>query len=91
MELAIYIALIIISFTLIGLVILQGRTAGLQSRDTSSIYRTKRGLEKTLHQATIVLAVVFLVLALIASLPIFGSSTPATPAATGLSGLLGRF
>ena len=88
MELAIYIALIIISFTLVGLVILQGRNAGLQSRDTSSIYRTKRGLEKTLHQATIVLAVVFLVLALIASLPIFGSPTVAP---VGLAGLLGRF
>ena len=88
MELALYIALIIISFTLVGLVILQGRNAGLQNRDTSSIYRTKRGLEKTLHQATIVLAVVFLVLALITSLPIFGSPTAAP---TGLAGLLGLF
>ena len=80
METALYIALIIISLTLVGLVILQGRTAGLQNRDSSSIYRTKRGLEKTLHQATIVLAAVFLLLALITSLPIFG--TPAVP--TGL-------
>jgi preprotein translocase subunit SecG len=88
LELALYIALIIISFTLVGLVILQGRNAGLQSRDSSSIYRTKRGLEKTLHQATIVLAVVFLVLALITSLPIFGSPTPAP---VGLAGLLGQF
>ncbi|HEU5101679.1 MAG TPA: preprotein translocase subunit SecG, partial [Roseiflexaceae bacterium] len=83
-----YLALIIISITLIGLVILQGRTAGLQNRDTSSIYRTKRGLEKTLHQATIVLAVVFLVLALITSLPIFG--TPSS-APVGLVDLIGRF
>jgi preprotein translocase subunit SecG len=89
LETALYIALIIISFTLVGLVILQGRNAGLQSRDTSSIYRTKRGLEKTLHQATIVLAVVFLLLALITSLPIFG--TPAATPATGLSSLLGLF
>lgn len=85
METALYVAIIIISFTLIGLVILQGRSAGLQNRDTSSIYRTKRGLEKTLHQATIVLAVVFLILALIGSLPIFG--TPTTP--VGLTGWLG--
>ena len=88
MEIALYLALIIISMTLIGLVILQGRTAGLQNRDTSSIYRTKRGLEKTLHQATIVLAVAFLVLALITSLPIFG--TPSS-APVGLADLLGRF
>jgi preprotein translocase subunit SecG len=88
LELALYIALIIISVTLVGLVILQGRSAGLQNRDSSSIYRTKRGLEKTMHQATIVLAVVFLVLALITSLPIFGSPTAAP---LGLAGLLGRF
>jgi preprotein translocase subunit SecG len=88
LEIALYLALIIISLTLIGLVILQGRTAGLQNRDTSSIYRTKRGLEKTLHQATIVLAVVFLVLALISSLPIFGSPSSAP---IGLADLLGRF
>lgn len=84
METALYIALIIISFTLIALVILQGRTAGLQNRDTSSIYRTKRGLEKTMHQATIVLAVLFLVLALITSLPLFDRAAP-----TGLAGWLG--
>lgn len=71
MEVALNVAIIIISFVLIGLVILQGRTAGLQNRDSSSIYRTKRGVERTLHRATIVLAVVFLILALIASLPIF--------------------
>ena len=88
MEIALYLALIIISLTLIGLVILQGRTAGLQNRDTSSIYRTKRGLEKTLHQATIVLAVVFLVLALITSLPIFDAPTAAP---VGMADLLGRF
>ena len=90
METGLYIALIIICFCLIGLVILQGRNAGLQSRDTSSIYRTKRGLEKTIYQTTIVLAVVFMLLALVASLPIFG--TPATPTApTGLLGLPGLF
>ena len=69
METALYIALVILSITLSALVILQGRSAGLQNRDTSSIYRTKRGLEKTLHQATIAVAVAFLLLALITSLP----------------------
>jgi preprotein translocase subunit SecG len=72
-ETALYIAMLIISTVLIVLVVLQARTAGMANRDTSSIYRTRRGLEKTLHQATIALSVVFLLLALITSLPIFGS------------------
>lgn len=76
MEVAFYFAMIILSVVLTLLVVLQARTAGMANRDTSSIYRTRRGLEKTMHQATIILAVVFLVLSLIASLPIFGS-TPA--------------
>jgi preprotein translocase subunit SecG len=58
---------------LTGLVVLQTRAPGMQSRDSSSIYRTRRGLELTLYQATIVVAVVFLLLSLIASLPLFGS------------------
>lgn len=74
MELALYIAMIIICAVLITLVVLQARTAGLSNNDSSSIYRTRRGLEKTLHQATVVLAVAFLLLALITSLPIFGSA-----------------
>ncbi|MBC8161330.1 MAG: preprotein translocase subunit SecG [Roseiflexaceae bacterium] len=84
MEIALYIALLIISFALIGLVILQGKNAGLQNRNTSSIHRTKRGAEKTIHQATVVLAVVFLLLALVASLPIFGTA----PALSSMFGLV---
>jgi preprotein translocase subunit SecG len=92
LETGLYIALIIISIALIGLVILQGRNAGLQARDSSSIYRTKRGLEKTIYQATIALAVAFLLLALITSLPLFGTSTPAPVVApTGQLGLPGQF
>jgi preprotein translocase subunit SecG len=66
--------MIIICVVLITLVVIQARTPGMSNSDSSSIYRTRRGLEKTLHQATIVLAVTFLVLALITSLPIFGSA-----------------
>ncbi len=74
MELALYIAMIIISVMLITLVVIQARTAGMSNNASSSIYHTRRGLEKTMHQATIVLAAVFLLLALITSLPIFGSA-----------------
>jgi len=80
MELALSVALISLGTALTLLVVLQGRNAGLQSNDASSIYKTKRGLEKTIFQLTIVLGVLFLIVALIASLPIFGTS-PATPAA----------
>lgn len=76
MEVALSFAQIIISFVLIALVVLQARSAGMANRDSSSIYRTRRGLEKTMHQATIALAVVFLLLALIMSLPIFGTPLP---------------
>lgn len=71
MEIALFIAILIISVVLVALVVIQSRTLGMANRDTSSIYRTKRGLEKTMHQATIALAAVFLILALITSLPIF--------------------
>ncbi len=80
MELAFNIAIIIMSIILIGLVMLQARSAGMANRDASSIYRTKRGLEKTLHQLTIGVAVLFLVLALIASLPLdIFAAAPAAP------------
>lgn len=71
METAFFIAQIIISTVLITIVVLQARTAGMANRDSSSIYRTRRGLEKTIYQATIVLSVVFLLLALFLSLPFF--------------------
>lgn len=71
MEIALYIAMLVISAVLIALVVVQSRSPGMANRDTSSIYRTRRGLEKTMHQATIALGVTFLLLALITSLPIF--------------------
>lgn len=71
MEIALYIAMMMISAVLIVLVVLQARAPGMANRDTSSIYRTRRGLEKTMHQATISLGVVFLLLALLLSLPIY--------------------
>jgi preprotein translocase subunit SecG len=60
------IALIIISIVLIGLVLLQTRGSGLGSifGGDSGIYRTRRGMEKTLFNMTIVFATLFLVISL---------------------------
>jgi preprotein translocase subunit SecG len=79
-ETALNVVVLILSILLIGLVVIQARTAGLSNRDTSSIQRTRRGLEKTLHQTTIVIATIFLLIALVASLPIFGGGTGLPPA-----------
>jgi preprotein translocase subunit SecG len=73
-EIALYVAMLIVSVVLIALVVIQSRSTGMANRDTSSVQRTRRGLERTMHQATIVLSFVFLLLALITSLPIFGSA-----------------
>ena len=52
---------------LVAVVLLQNRGTGLGASfgGEGNVYRTKRGLEKTLSIATIVLAVVFLATALI--------------------------
>jgi preprotein translocase subunit SecG len=61
------IALIVISIVLIGLVLLQTRGGGLGSifGGDSGIYRTRRGMEKTLFNMTIVFAALFLVISLV--------------------------
>lgn len=81
METALFIAINIIGAMLVILVLIQSKGGGLSQNDSSSIYRTKRGLEKTIHQTTIALAVVFLIIALIASLPLFPApiTAPVTP------------
>ncbi|NJP07953.1 MAG: preprotein translocase subunit SecG [Chloroflexaceae bacterium] len=71
METALFIAIILVATLIILLVIVQARSPGLAGSDASSAYHTKRGLEKTLHQTTIVMSAIFLLLSLIASLPIY--------------------
>ena len=55
---------IVVSSLLIVVVLLQvkgsGFGAALGGMSGGSVYRTKRGLERTLFQATIILAVVFI-------------------------------
>lgn len=67
MDTFLMIAQIIISITLIGIVLLQGQTSGLGSAfgGDAGLYRTRRGVEKTLFNLTIILASVFLILSTI--------------------------
>lgn len=60
-------AMDIVAIALISIVIIQGQTgAGLGAVfGGSDIYRTRRGIEKTLWQVTWALTVVFLILALV--------------------------
>lgn len=60
------IALIAISLTLIGLVMLQVKGGGLGDMfGGSDLYRTRRGVEKTIFQMTVVFSTLFLVVALL--------------------------
>ncbi|MCB0195293.1 MAG: preprotein translocase subunit SecG [Anaerolineae bacterium] len=67
MFISLQIIQIILSITLIVLILLQGKGAGLGGifGGDGGVYRTKRGVEKTLHQATIGLSLLFFVLALV--------------------------
>jgi len=66
MQNVLLIVQIIISAFLVVAIILQNRGGGLGSifGGESAVYRSKRGVEKLLHYATIGLAVVFSVLSL---------------------------
>ena len=63
MELTEYlnIAEILISIALIAIILLQVKGEGVGGLQSGSFVRTRRGLEKTLFQLTIVLVVLFLV------------------------------
>lgn len=60
-----YVAMLLVSAGLIALILLQIRGSSLSGLfgGDGSIYRTKRGVEKTLFNATIGVAVLFFVLA----------------------------
>ena len=73
MDSAINLVMIIVSIVLVLVVLLQTKGSsfsGAFGGDTSSIYRTRRGIEKTLFQFTIVVGVVFALIALISSIVI---------------------
>ncbi|MCR4311795.1 MAG: preprotein translocase subunit SecG [Candidatus Uhrbacteria bacterium] len=56
----------ILGLALMGAILLQARGSGvgLAFGGDSNVYRTRRGIEKKLHTATVVLAVLFLGVAL---------------------------
>ena len=71
METAVNLAMIIVSVVLILVVLLQTKGSsfsGAFGGDTSSIYRTRRGVEKTLFQFTIGLSVAFMIIAVVTSI-----------------------
>lgn len=67
MESIMMIATIIVAITLIAVVLIQGANSGLGSAfgGDSGIYRTRRGVEKTLFTMTISLSVIFLIMSLV--------------------------
>lgn len=63
--------MIIVAIVLILVVLLQTKGSsfsGAFGGDTSSIYKTRRGIEKTLFQFTIGIGVLFVVLAIISGI-----------------------
>lgn len=70
MDIALNLVMILVSAVLILVILLQTKGSsfsGAFGGDSGSIYRTRRGVEKTLFQFTIGLAIVFVVLAIVAS------------------------
>ncbi len=71
METAVDLVMVIISVVLIFVILLQTKGSsfsGAFGGDTSSIYKTRRGVEKTLFQFTIGIAVAFVLLAIVSSM-----------------------
>jgi preprotein translocase subunit SecG len=67
MPIYLVIAQIVIAVALIAVLALQVKGGGLGGifGQADSVYRTRRGVEKTLFQVTIVLAVIFIVLSIV--------------------------
>jgi preprotein translocase subunit SecG len=71
MREALTIVLIILDVIMIGVLLLQARGGGFGGgfgSSDSSIYRTRRGFERTLFQFTIILAVLWVLLSIAAAM-----------------------
>ena len=67
MQIYLNIAQIVLSIALILVILLQVRGGGLGGifGQADTVYRTKRGVEKTLFQLTIVLVVLFIIVSVL--------------------------
>ena len=71
MRTAMNLAQVVLALTLVVLVLLQGKgnsASAFFNREAATTYRTRRGIERTLLQATIVIGVIFCLLSLINNL-----------------------
>ncbi|HAX24556.1 MAG TPA: preprotein translocase subunit SecG [Thermomicrobiales bacterium] len=71
MKFALDLAIIIVSLLLMAVILMQSKGSGFSGAfggDTSSIYRTRRGFERTLYNFTIGIGVVFVILSIIAAI-----------------------
>jgi preprotein translocase subunit SecG len=70
LDFAIDLAIIVVSIMLMAVILMQSKGSGFSGAfggDTSSIYRTRRGFERTLYNFTIGVGVIFVVLSIIAA------------------------
>ena len=67
MDTYLHVAQIVVALVLILLVLLQVRGGGLGGifGQAETVYRTKRGVEKTLFQLTIAMVIIFIILAIV--------------------------
>ncbi len=71
MQTALYFVMIILSVLLIAVILLQGKSnsfGGSLTGGSDSIYRTRRGFDKTVFNATIALGIIWAVVAAISSI-----------------------
>jgi preprotein translocase subunit SecG len=67
MQIYVYVGQLLVSIALIFVILLQAKGSGLGGifGQADTVYRTKRGVEKTLFQLTIALAVLFVALSVV--------------------------